>query len=74
MDAIPLAVREDDLGSFHQPVRLKSPAQVIRYVNDPNAEAIGDALEGSTRVHVPFGGVKIVLDIFPCREVPLVIF
>ena len=26
------------------------------------------------RVHVPFGGVKIVLDIFPRREVPLVIF
>ena len=26
------------------------------------------------RVHVPFGGVKIVLDVLPRREIPLVIF
>ncbi len=26
------------------------------------------------RVHVPFGGVKIVLDMLPRREIPLVIF
>ena len=26
------------------------------------------------RVHVPFGGSKIVLDILPRREIPLVIF
>ena len=74
MDAIPLAIAKDGLGCCRQAVCFLSPAQVIRYLNDPNAEAIGDALEGSMRVHVPFGGVKIVLDIFPCRKIPLVIF
>ena len=74
MGSIHLAVREDGLGRCRQTVRFLSPAQVIRYLNDPNAEAIGDALEGSMRVHVPFGGVKKVLDILPRREVPLVIF
>ena len=74
MGSIPRAVREDGLGRCRQTVRFLSPAQVIRYLNDPNAEAIGDALEGSMRADVPFGGVKIVLDILPRREVPLVIF
>ena len=74
MEAIPLAVREDGLGRCHQAVRFLSPAQVIRYLNDRNAEAGGDALEGSMRAHVPFGGVKIVLDVLPRREIPLVIF
>ena len=74
MDAIRLAVREDGLGRFRQTVRFLPPAQVIRYLNDPNAEAIGDALEGSMRVHVPFGGVKIVLDVLARREIPLVFF
>ena len=46
MDAIRPAVRKDGLGRFRQTVRFPPPAQVIRYLNDPNAEAIGDALEG----------------------------
>ena len=74
MEAIHLAVREDGLGRCRQTVRFLSPAQVIRYLTDRNAEAVGDALEGSMRVHVPFGGVKIVLDMLPRREIPLVIF
>ena len=74
MNAIPLAVREDGLGRCQQAIRFLPPAQVIRYLNDPNAEAIGDALEGSMRVHVPFGGVKIVLDVLARREIPLVFF
>ena len=73
MDAIRLIVREDGLGRCHQTVRLLSPAQVIRYLNDRYAEAIGDALEGSMRVHVPYGGVKMVLEVLPRREIPLVI-
>ena len=63
MGSIPLAVREDGLGRCHQAVRFLSPAQVIRYLNDRNAEVAGDALEGSMRVHVPSGGVKIVLHV-----------
>ena len=43
-------------------------------MNDRYAEAVGDALEGSMRVHVPYGGVKIALNVFPRREIPLVIF
>ena len=74
MDAIPLAVREDGFGRCRQAVCFLSPAQVIRYLNDRNAEAVGHALEGSMRAHVPFGGVNIVLDVLPRREVPLVIF
>ena len=74
MDAIRLAVHEDGLGRCHQTVRFLSPARVIRYLNDRNAEAGGDAVEGSMRAHVPFGGVKTVLDILPRREIPLVIF
>ena len=74
MGSIPLPVREDGLGRCQQTVRFLSPAQVIRYLNDRNAEAAGDALEGSMRVHVPFGGVKTVLDMLPRREIPLVIF
>ena len=74
MDAIRLAVREDGLGRCHQTVRFLSPSQVIRYLKDRNAEAAGNTLEGSMRAHVPFGGVKIVLDVLPRREVPLVIF
>ena len=73
MGPIRLAVREDDLGCFRQTARFLPPAQVVRYLNDRNAEAIGDALEGSMRVHVPFGGCKIVLDVFARREIPLVI-
>ena len=63
MDAIGLVVREDSLGRCHQTVRFLFPAQVIRYLNDRYAEAIGDALEGSMRVHVPSGDVKMVLDV-----------
>ena len=74
MDAIRLAVREDGLGRCRQAVCFPPPAQVIRYLNDPNAEAIGDALQGSMRVHVPFDGIKVVLDILSRREIPLVIF
>ena len=74
MDAIPLALREDDLGRFRQTVCLLSPAQVIRYVNDRYAEVIGDALEGSMRAHVPFGSVKVVLEVLPRREISLVSF
>ena len=33
-----------------------------------------DALERSMRVHVPFGGVKMVLDVLPRRDILLVIF
>ena len=73
MDAIPLAVRKDGLGCLHQAVRFLSPAQVIRYLDNPNAEVAGDALDGRMCVHVPFGGVKIVLDILSRREIPLVI-
>ena len=32
------------------------------------------ALEGSIRLHVPFGGVEIVLDVLARREIPLVVF
>ena len=74
MDAIPLAVCEDGLGRCRQAVRFLSPAGVIRYLNDRNSEAVGDALEGSMPAHVPFGSVKTVLDILPRREIPLVIF
>ena len=74
MGSIRLAVREDGLGRCQQAVRFLPPAQVIRYLNDRNAEAVGHALEGSMRVHVPFGGVKTVLDMLPRREIPLVIF
>ena len=73
MDAIPLAVRKDGLGCLRQTVRFLSPAQVIRYLDNPNAEVVGDALDGRMCVHVPFGGVKIVLDILSRREIPLVI-
>ena len=62
------------LGRCHQTVRFLSPTQVIRYLNDRNAEAVGHALEGSMRAHVPFGGVKTVLDMLLCREIPLMIF
>ena len=63
MGSIPLAVCEDGRGHCHQAVRFLSPTQVIRYVNDRNAEVASDALEGSMRVHVPFGGAKIVLHV-----------
>ena len=74
MDAIPLAVRKDGLGCLHQAVRFLSPAQVIRYLDNPNAEVVGDALDGRMCVHVPFGGVKKILNILARREIPLVIF
>ena len=74
MGSIPLPVREDGLGRCQQAVRFLSPTQVIRYLNDRNAEAVGDAPEGSMRADVPFGGVKTVLDMLPRREIPLVIF
>ena len=54
-----------------QTVRFLPPAQVIRYLNDRNAEAVGDALEGSMRVHVPFGGVKTVLDVLGAPRDPV---
>ena len=63
MDAIRLAVAKDGLGRCRQAVCFLSPAQVIRYLNDPNAEAIGDALEGSMRLHVPFDGIKVILHV-----------
>ena len=74
MDAIRLAAAKDGLGRCRQAVCFLSPAQVIRYLNDPNAEAIGDALEGSMRLHVPFDGIKVILHVLARREIPLVIF
>ena len=63
MDGITLAISKDGFGRCRQAVRFLSPAQVIRYLNDPNAEAIGDALEGSIRIHVPFDGIKVILHV-----------
>ena len=74
MGSISLAIAKDGLGRCRQAVCFLSPAQVIRYLNDSNAEAIGDALEGGMRVHVPFGGAKIVLNVPARREIPLMIF
>ena len=74
MGAIRIAVAKDGLGCLHQAVRFLSPAHVIRYLNDPNAETIGDALEGSMRVHVPFRGCNVVLNVPARSEIPLVIF
>ena len=46
-------------GRCRQAVCFLSPTQVIRYLNDRNAEVVDCATEGSIRVHVPFGGSEI---------------
>ena len=42
---------------------------MIRYLNDPNAEAIGDALEGNMHLHVPFEGIKVTLQFQKDRSI-----
>ena len=74
MHTVGLFVREDGLTRRHQALRFLSPIRIIRYLGDRNTEALRRALKHGVIAHVPFGRVEIVRDVFPRREIPLVIF
>ena len=74
MHTVGLFIREDSLTRRRQAIRFLSPIRMIRYLGDRNIEALRRALKGGVIAHVPFGRIKIVRDVFPRREIPLVIF
>ena len=74
MHTVGLFIGEDSLTRRHQAVRFLSPIRMIRYLGDRNIEALRRALKGGVIAPVPFGRVKIVRDVFPRQEIPLVIF
>ena len=74
MHTVGLLVRENGLTRRRQALRFLPPIRIIRYLGDRNIGALRRALKAGEIAHVPFGRVKIVRDVFPRREIPLVIF